>query len=524
MTEKLINNGANSAIKIKNVVKKFPGVTALKSIDFEVKQGEVRALLGKNGAGKSTLIKIITGIYSPDEGEIIIFGKKHRYLTTEIAYNEGIRAIYQESDFVPYFTVAEAVMLGTEPRKMEIFLDRNEMNNKVKKLFEEKLGYKIDPNRLVKHLTVAEKQLIQIARSLLIKPRIMIFDEPTAPLSAEEIEKLFNIIKNLRASGVTIIYISHRLEEIFEVADTATILRDGEKIADIVLSQVSQDEIIRLITGGQFKRIERGKKDIKIENSKNTKNEKILKEKTQSRETVLEIKNLKCENVNNVSFSLYKGEILGLFGAEGAGQEEVMRAVYGLIPKTGVIEICGRLVNIKNPADAIKNGIAYVAREREENLVKTLNVSENITLPHLDHFRKIGYFIDREKEKEVVLNMKDVFSVVCPSIKTIVAFLSGGNQQKIALAKWFISEIKVLLLDYPTMGVDIQAKQDIYSLLRKIVDNGTSVILITPEYEEIQMLCDRVVVLRDGNNVVELNVVHTDEETLLKYAIGTFEK
>lgn len=523
LTEKLIHNETDAAIKMKSVVKRFPGVTALKSIGFEVKQGEVRALLGKNGAGKSTLIKIITGVYSPDAGEIVIFGKSHKYLTTEIAYSEGIRAIYQESDFVSYFTVAEAVMLGTEPRKMRILLDRNSMNNRVTKLFDEKLGYQIDPNRLVKHLTVAEKQLIQIARSLLIRPRIMIFDEPTAPLSAEEIEKLFNIIRNLRASGVTIIYISHRLEEIFEVADTATILRDGEKVADIEVNQVTQDDIIRLITGGQFKRLESRKLDMKIDTPAGIK-EEPTEEKTGSKETVLKVKNLRCEVVNNVSFSLCKGEILGLFGAEGAGQEELMRAVYGLIPKTGVIEICGRPVNIENPADAIRNGIAYVAREREENLVKTFSVSENTTLPHLNHFCKIGCFIDKEKEKEVVLNIKDVFSVVCPSIKTIVAFLSGGNQQKIALAKWFISDIKVLLLDYPTMGVDIQAKQDIYRLLRKIVDQGTSVVLITPEYEEIKMLCDRVVVLREGCSVAELDVAHIDEEMLLKYAIGTSEK
>jgi len=520
LPEKLTHNETDIAIKMKNVIKRFPGVTALKSIDFELKKGEVRALLGKNGAGKSTLIKIITGVYSHDAGEIIIFGKKHKYLTTEIAYNEGIRAIYQESDFVPYFTVAEAVMLGTEPRKMGTFLDRNNMNSTVTKLFDEKLEYQIDPNQLVKHLTVAEKQLIQIARSLLTRPRIMIFDEPTAPLSAEEIEKLFDIIKSLRTSGVTIIYISHRLEEIFEVADTATVLRDGEKVADIEVNRVTQDDIIQLITGGQFRRLESRKLDSLTHIEEKT----ATGEQAGNKEVVLKIENLKCEAVKDVSFSLCKGEILGLFGAEGAGQEELMRAVYGLIPKTGVIELCGQSVDIKSPADAIRNGIAYVAREREENLVKTFSISENTTLPHLNQFRKIGYFIDKEKEKEVVMNMKDEFSVVCPSIKTIVAFLSGGNQQKIALAKWFISDLKVLLLDYPTMGVDIQAKQDIYRLLRKIVDQGTSVVLVTPEYEEIKMLCDRVVVLRDGRFVAELDVAHTDEETLLKHAIGTSEK
>jgi ABC-type sugar transport system ATPase subunit len=496
-----------SLLKMKGITKKFPGILALDSVDFDVPKGEIRAIVGKNGAGKSTLIKILTGIYTPDSGDVMIGEKSFSHITPDVMYSEGIQAIYQENDLVPYFTVGESIMLNNEPRSsVKTFLDKKSMNEKAHAILLEKIGIDIDPKKLIRELSVSEKQLVQIAKALVKEPRIMIFDEPTAPLSAKEIGKLFEIIRALRSSGITIIYISHRFEEIFEIADSITIMRDGKKIIDLPLNETNEDEIIRHMTGGQIEVTGRGKE-----------------RKTLSEEITFEVEGLHSERVHGISFTLRKGEILGLFGAEGAGQVEMVRAIYGLLPKKGRMKLGGKETRIRKPTDAIKKGIGYVPRDRkEESLVRTFTLAENVTLSHLEAFSSAG-FVSKRSEQKIAENMIKDLAISTRSTRTVVNFLSGGNQQKVAIARWLTFPLKMLILDYPTMGVDVQAKVEIYRLLNKISAEGTSIIIITPEYEEIEMLCDRVMVMKDGLQRAILDVKDIDEDILLKYAIGSSE-
>lgn len=490
-------------LEMKNITKIFPGIKALDNVNFSLNKGEIRALVGKNGAGKSTLIKVLTGIYTPDDGEIVIDDKKIEHVNPKKMYSEGIQAIYQENDLVGYFSVAESVMLNNEPTKMNVALDRKKMNVETKKIFDENIGISLDPSSLIRELDVSEKQLVQIAKSLVKKPRIMIFDEPTAPLSAKEIERLFTIIRSLKESGVTIIYISHRFEEIFEIADTVTVFRDGKKISDLNLCDTTEEEIIRHMTGGECETVEK-------------------KSETNISETlVMKVKDLKNEYLKDINFELHKGEVLGLYGAEGAGQVDLVRSLFGLNDKKGKIYINGKEKNIKHPKDSIKNGIGYVPRDRkEESLVKSFMLMENVTLSNLNSYSH-GGIISKKEELKIANKMIKDLSISTRSARTIVNFLSGGNQQKVAIARWLTFPLKILMLDYPTMGVDVQAKVEIYKLLKKIVEEGTSIIVITPEYEEIKILCDRVLVLKEGKTIGDLDVKDITEDLLLKYAIGS---
>ena len=495
-----------SLLNMKGITKRFPGILALDSVDFDVPKGEIRAIVGKNGAGKSTLIKILTGIYTPDSGSAEIEGKHFSHITPDVMYSEGIQAIYQENDLVSYFTVGESIMLNNESRGIvRAFIDRRDMNEKAHQLLLGKIGIDIDPRKLIRDLSVSEKQLVQIAKALVREPKIMIFDEPTAPLSAKEIDKLFEIIRGLRSHGITIIYISHRFEEIFEIADSITIMRDGKKIVDLNLKETNEDEIISHMTGGNMQAISRSEGE----------------KRRVSDEITLEVEELESERVNKISFLLYKGEVLGLFGAEGAGQVELVRAFYGLLPKKGKIKLNGKETHIRKPTDAIRKGIGYVPRDRkEESLVRTFTLAENVTLSHLNAFSP-GGFVNKKSELEMADQMIKDLAISTRSAKTVVSFLSGGNQQKVAIARWLAFPLKILILDYPTMGVDVQAKLEIYRLLKKISSEGTSIIIITPEYEEIKMLCDRVMILKDGQHRATLEVKDLDEDILLKHAIGS---
>jgi ribose transport system ATP-binding protein len=482
----------------------FPGVKALTNVDFSIRKGEIRALVGKNGAGKSTLIKIITGIYHPSSGSYFLDNTKIKNATPELMTKLGIKAIYQDNDLIPYFTVGESVMLRNEPCRGG-FVDYKKMHEITKTLFLEKLGVDIDPYMLVRELNVSQQQLVQIAASLLEKPRIMIFDEPTATLSVQEIEKLFEIIFSLKKEGVSIIYISHRFGEVFKIADSITILTDGVKIADLNIKDTTENEVISLMAG-----------DEKF----NKASARVFRRDGSG--TALSVRGLKDDYLKNIDFDLQKGEILGFYGGEGAGQQEIAKAIYGESKAHfDEIRVFGKSVKLTSPGKAIKQGIAYVPRNRlMEGIVRGFSVRENITLPKLDFFSRM-LFINQKKEDETAREQIGRLDIKTPSPATPIASLSGGNQQKVVLARWIVVKPRILVLDYPTIGIDVRAKNEVYRILLDLAGSGISLILITPEYEEISMLCDRVIVIRGGKIKKELAAEELSEYKLLSYAIGS---
>jgi len=493
-------------LKMEGIEKRFPGVHALKNVDFALEEGEIRALIGKNGAGKSTLIKVITGIYTPDSGDMWINNVKIGQITSAKMYKMGIEAIYQENDFIPYFTVGQSIMLNNEFTKFRgVLLDNVSIHKKATNIMKSQMGIEIDPYKLISELTVSERQLVQIAKCLVKKPKIIIFDEPTAPLLSEEIETLFRIIKTLKKSGVTIIYISHRLEEIFQIADSVTVMKDGEKVIDLKLENTNEDELIKYMTG----------KDVELAISK--KSQKFEEEKD-----IFRIENLSTNYLDNINLKIYPNEILGVFGAEGAGQEDLARAIFGLIKwNNGKLFFKEDQIQIKGPFDAINYGIGYVSRDRRgEGLIQDFSVKENITISNIKEYTKL-FVINPKKERKITSKMIKELAIATPDMNTIVKYLSGGNQQKVAISRWLTHKLKLIVLDYPTMGIDVQAKNELYKTIQNLAMSDTAVLLITPEYEEINILCNRVIVMKDGKVVKEVSTKNLNESKLLTYAIGT---
>jgi ribose transport system ATP-binding protein len=497
-------------LEMKGVHKSFPGIKALNDVDFSLFRGEVRAIVGKNGAGKSTLIKILTGIYSIDQGELILEGNPVQNITVEKMNKLGIEAIYQENDFVPYFTIGETLLLNNEPtiKNNGLFLDKKRLHKTAAEKLKTHLGFVIDPYRLVSELNVSERQLVQIGRSIIKEPKILIFDEPTAPLSETEIDNLFNIIRSLRDKGVTIIYISHRLEEIFEICDSVTIMRDSKKIVDLDLTKgtVNEDDIITHMIG--TKQEDKKKRSASFDYS--------------SSKPLLIADNLNSDLFNNISFNIHPGEIVGIYGAEGAGQQDIGRSLFGLVPiHSGELTLQGKTLSIKDPQIAVKNGIGYIPRDRrQEGLVIDFTIQENISLVNLAKYAKSG-LIKRKVEINVAETAITNLSIATSGIKKVVRYLSGGNQQKVVIAKWLTLDLHILILDYPTMGIDVQAKEEVYKIIQMIAAKDTAVLLITPEYQELESLCDKVLVVKNGNLVAEVPVSTLSEDKLLKYAIGS---
>lgn len=499
------------ALELKGVCKKFPGVTALEDVDFALKKGEVRALLGKNGAGKSTLIKIITRIYNQDSGLLFVDGQEIRSHSVKRIHDLGIEAIYQEQDFVPYFTVGQTVMHNYEPRRLGgIFLNYPLMHARARQVLKDKFSLELDPYKQMKDLNVSERQLVQLANVLMRSPKVMIFDEPTAPLAESEIERLFNIIRMLRSQGVAIIYISHRLEEIFQIADSVTIMRDGRKVIDLELDgTVTEDQIVEHMTGG-----------LGINSCSKRSESKQFTDEGQ-----YGFEGMTAKGFKNVSFFVRRGEIVGLFGAEGAGQQEIGHSLFGLNPiAAGKMSKGSKEIKLRDCRAAIRQGIGYVPRDRRhEGLIIDCSVKENVTLVSLRRYAR-AFFIDAKKEREVTRRAVKDLDIKTPSIEKIVRFLSGGNQQKVAVAKWLTIPLELLILDYPTAGIDVQAKEEFYRIIKNIAQTGTGILLITPEYEEIERLCDRVIVIKDGAVALDAPVNRTTEEMVLKHAIGASVK
>ncbi|WP_078681991.1 MULTISPECIES: sugar ABC transporter ATP-binding protein [Clostridium] len=487
---------------MKNISKKFPGVYALKNAHFELNEGEVHALLGENGAGKSTLMKILGGIYSVDEGEIYIQGKKADIKSVKDAQAYGISIIHQELVLVPYMTVAENIYLGREVTGKTGFIDKAAMIEKAQKLLDS-FEVKIKADSLISRLTVAQQQMVEIIKAISFNAKIIVMDEPTSSLTEKEVKFLFDTIKNLKSHGVGIVYISHRMNELFEISDRVTVMRDGEYIGTKITKDTSNDELIAMMVGRELTSY-------------------YTRDYNEPGDIILEVKNLNRKSVlKNINFSVRKGEIVGFAGLMGAGRSEVMRAIFGLDPiDSGEILIDGQKVNIKEPNDAMKNGIALVPENRkEEGLFLIQSVKFNITLKILDKFIKF-IKVNKKVENDITNKYIDELSIKTPTSNQLIGNLSGGNQQKVVIAKWLATEPKILILDEPTRGVDVAAKAEIYSIMNKLASAGVSIIMISSELPEIINMSDRVLVMCNGTITGSLNRNEFTQEKIMYYATG----
>jgi ABC-type sugar transport system ATPase subunit len=487
---------------MKKINKQFPGVYALQDVDFELEVGEVHALLGENGAGKSTLIKVLGGIYSIDKGEIYIQGKNVSIKDVKDAQKYGISIIHQELVLVPHMTVAENIYLGRELIGVLGTIDREAMLIETQKLLDA-FDLKIDAGSLINKLTVAQQQMVEIIKAISFNAKILVMDEPTSSLTEKEVEFLFNTIKNLKKNGVGVIYISHRMSELFEISNRVTVLRDGQYIGTKITKDTNKDELISMMVGRELTNY-------------------YIRTYNDPGEIVLEVKGLKKLGVlNDISFSVRKGEIVGLAGLMGAGRSEVMKAIFGIDAiDSGEIFINGKKVNIKEPNDAMKHGIALVPESRKtEGLFIIESVKFNTTLKVLDKF--IKYLrVNKNIEDNIAEKYVKELSIKTPSTNQIVGNLSGGNQQKVVIAKWLATEPKVLILDEPTRGVDVKAKAEIYSIMNNLVESGVSIIMISSELPEIINMSDRVLVMCNGSITGSLTRQELDQEKIMHFATG----
>jgi ABC-type sugar transport system ATPase subunit len=485
-------------LNMENICKSFPGVNALKSVNFELKQGEVHALLGENGAGKSTLIKVLGGIYIPDQGEIYINEEKSDIHDVKSAQKNGISIIHQELVLVPYMTVAENIYLGREPGKK--FLDKKKMSIDAQKLLDT-YNMHINANTLVGKLTIAQQQMVEIIKAISYQSKIVVMDEPTSSISDNEVEYLFGIIRTLIQKKVGIIYISHKMSELGEICDRVTVMRDGETIGTKVVKETTNDDLISMMVGRELTH--------------------YYTRDYQPKEEVV----LKCENISDgkmaksVSFDLHKGEIVGFAGLIGAGRSEVMKCLFGLTKGyTGDLTVYGKKVHIKSPTEAMKYGIAFVPENRKaEGLYKIQSVRYNSTIEILHEFMK-GFSVNIKKEKIITQNYIDMMETKTPSQDQAVGNLSGGNQQKVMIGRWLATNPKVLILDEPTRGVDVGAKSEIYTIMNDLVKEGMSIIMISSELPEIINMSDRVYVMCDGRVSGCFNHEEVTQEKIMKLA------
>ncbi|MCD6545826.1 MAG: sugar ABC transporter ATP-binding protein [Thermotogae bacterium] len=469
-------------LKAKKIVKNFGGVKALREVDFDLFAGEVHALVGENGAGKSTLIKILTGVLEPDSGEIEYFGKKLVLKSPREAHEAGIVAVYQEPLVYKHLSVVENIFLGNEIKKKNGNVDWQRERSITRELLK---SLDIDPyfiDEPMGSLSTGLQQLTLIAKALNYNAKVIIFDEPTAILTEHEAQRLFSIIERLKEKGVGIIYISHRLEELPQIADRITIMRDGQVMGNFDMNQVTREKIIELMAGRTL-----------IEELKRTPPEYT--------DVVLEVRNLSKKGMyQDIDFKLYRGEILGFSGLVGAGRSEVMQTIFGLIkPDSGEIIINGKKVNVKDPSIAMKLGIAYIPEDRgSQGLFKALTINFNVTIPIIEQLTKFLGIVDNSREKEIATRYLKWLQIKAPSIYTLVNNLSGGNQQKVLIAKWLATSPKILILDEPTRGVDVAVKSQIHNEILRLADSGISIIVVSSELPEIIKLSDRVIVMHEG--------------------------
>ena len=487
-------------LEMKGIQKFFPGVHALDNAQISVKRGEVHALVGENGAGKSTMMKVLSGIFQRDSGEISLRGEKIEPMNPKHAQSLGIGIIHQELNLMPHLTVAENIFIGKEPMK-GLFIDKTAENKQAREMLKA-LSIDMDPTILAKDLTVAKQQMVEIAKALSYQSELFIMDEPTAALTESEIQELFKVIRDLKAKGHGVIYISHRLDELPEICDTVTVMRDGQYIGTKDIKEVTKPEIINMMVGRTI--YEKPKSHSTV---------------SQDASIVLDAKNLVGNNVKDVSFSLRKGEILGFAGLMGAGRTETMRIVFGADPReSGEIIVNGQKVTIKSPSDAISNGIGYLSEDRKAfGLAIGLSVRENSVMANLDEFM-IGPFTNDKKIDQVTKQYISEIDIKTPSVDQLVRNLSGGNQQKTVIAKWLIKNSNILIFDEPTRGIDVGAKQEIYRLMNELVSQGKSVIMISSEMPELLRMSDRLIVMCEGRVTGELDISEVTQEKIMTLA------
>jgi len=487
-------------LKMEHITQQFPGVLALDNVDFELKKGEIHALVGENGAGKSTLMKILTGVNKPNSGKITMNGIAYGQLDIEKSKKLGINMIYQELNLIPQLKIYENIFLGKEPVKNGR-INKKEMRIRAGEIIES-LGIQMNVEDKITDLTMAYKQMVEIARALLDDPKILIMDEPTGPLTSEEVSVLFRAMRVLKKRGVSIIYISHRLEEIFEVCDICTVFRDGKHIKTVAVDQTDTDELIRLMVGRSLE----NQYPPRLRSPENAKN-------------IFEVKHLTNHKIRDISFVLKEGEILGIGGLVGAGRTETLRAIFGCDPCQGTFCKYGREIRIHSPEDAIKEGIVLATEDRKgQGLLLNLSVSDNIVLPVIKKLKK-RLFIDRSSIAKQVQSYIEKLNIKTPSQKQTVSLLSGGNQQKVIVSRWLLAKASIILFDEPTRGIDVGAKFEIYTLMNELKDSGKSIIMVSSDMPELMGMSDRIIVMSEGRITGELTCPEEfSQEDILKKA------
>ncbi|QDT43774.1 Ribose import ATP-binding protein RbsA [Gimesia alba] len=503
------SSSAHSAplLKVQKISKQFPGVKALSQVSLTLGHGEVLALIGENGAGKSTLMKILAGVQPPDSGTLLINGKRISNSSVEDALECGIALIHQELNLCENLDIAANIFLGREPNSSGIIRQKQTYLESEKLL--KRVGLNVSPYTLVGSLTVGQQQMVEIAKALSINARILIMDEPTSSLSLHESEALFSVIRELKAQGVSIIYISHRLGEVNDLADRVVVLRDGENAGDLDRDSISHDQMVQLMVGRSVSQF-------------------FTHTPHSPGEMILEVKNLRTpvNPTHPINFSLRKNEIVGIAGLVGAGRTELMQVLFGIdAPQGGAIFVNGQETRIHSPRDAIKAGLALVPEDRKlQGLVLEMAVRENMSLASLSRDRKLLGMINFSKERDISEEMIAAMKIKTPTDHQVVQFLSGGNQQKVVLGKWLAMKPKVLLLDEPTRGVDVGAKEEIYNLMNELASTGMAVLFVSSDLEEIRGISDRVLVMHEGQLPGELSRDELSEEAIMQLATGQTEK
>lgn len=494
---------AKPLISVRNLNKSFPGVHALRDVHFDLYPGEVHTLVGENGAGKSTLMKVLAGVYQKDSGEIMINGKPVEIPNPRAAQRLGISIIHQELNLMNHLTAAQNIFIGREPKKyLGLFLDEKQLNSQTRELFG-LLKMDIDPRVKIGELTIAKQQMTEIVKALSFNAKVLIMDEPTAALNEVEIEELFGIIRHLRSQGVGIIYISHRMDELFRISDRITVMRDGQYIDTLKVSDTNLDHVISLMVG---RKIYESAPQVDLAANK---------------PVVLKVSGLnQGKTLKNVSFEARKGEILGFAGLMGAGRTETARAVFGADPiDSGEILVNGKKVTIRHPSDAVRHGIGYLSEDRKRyGLAVGMDIETNIALASMQTFTNFGGFINTKATQKAGNDMVEKLSIRTPSLNQKAKFLSGGNQQKVVVAKWLIRNCDILFFDEPTRGIDVGAKQEIYKLLNELAESGKTIIMISSELPEILRMSHRIVVMCEGRVTGELPASEATQEKIMKLA------
>jgi ribose transport system ATP-binding protein len=498
-------NSGGDLLKLVEICKSFPGVRALHNVHLNIRKGEVHALLGENGAGKSTLMKILSGAYHRDSGEIYWEGRKIEIEDPRVAQELGIGIIYQEFNLVPQLSIAENVWVSREPMRNKALhlLDWPEMYRKTQVLMDE-LNLDLDPRRPVFGLGVAHQQMVEIAKALSLDAKLLIMDEPTSALAEAEIHQLFGIIRKLKERGVSVVFISHHLDEVLEICDRGTVLRDGEFIDTIDMAGATQEKLIQLMVGRSL-------------------DQQYPKVKTERGAEALRVDGLSRKNkLHNISFSAYNGEILGIAGLVGAGRTELVKAIFGADSiDSGKIYVDGQEVRLNSPEDAISAGIGLLPEDRKyEGLVLLLSVLYNVSMSSLDKLKNMFGLLRLKEEKAKVGDFVQKLRISTPGIQQKVQNLSGGNQQKVVLAKWLASKSKILIFDEPTRGIDVGAKVEVYNLMNTLVESGDAVIMVSSEMPELLGMSDRILVMHEGSMVAEFDRAKATQEKILSAAMG----